>query len=129
MPNHRRGTTEKPPEWPIDEAWIDFVEAWCEREGRGAKARLAKAAGIEPGTLSGILAGRYRQSFAVPSINKMVGLPIPGVASGTVDENDRIAQLAIARAKLDGEEARLVDEQIEAALKTALMLARPRGDT
>ena len=129
MSTHRRGTTTKLPEWPIDAAWIEFVEAWCDREGRGSRTKLAKAAGIELGTLSGLLAGRYRQSVAVPSINKMVGLPAPSVATGTVDDDDKIGQLAMARAQLDGDEARLVDEQIDAALKTARMLARTRRDS
>lgn len=129
MSAHRRGTTEKPPEWPVDDGWIKFVSDWCEREGRGSRTRLARAAGIELGTLSGLLAGRYRQSIAIPSINKMVGLPVPSVATGTADDEDRIAQLAIARAQLDGDAARLVDEQIEAALKTAHMLARTRRDS
>lgn len=124
MSAHRRKTTEKLHEWPITQDWIAFVEAWCEKEGHGSKARLAKAANIEPGTLSGILAGRYRQSIAVPSINKMVGLAVPTVATGTIDEGDQLGQLAIAQAQLDGEAARIVDEQIDALLKTARLLAR-----
>ncbi len=127
MPTNSRGTTGKEPEWPVDDEWIARVNEWCEREGRGAKARLAKASGIEPGTLSGLLAGRYRQSVAVRLINKMVGLPMPTVASGTIDEDDIVAQIASARAQLVDEDARrLVDEQLAAALKTARMLA-PRG--
>ncbi len=38
------------PAFPIDDAWLEAVHAWIEREGRGAHARLARAAGIEAGT-------------------------------------------------------------------------------
>lgn len=61
MPSHRRGTTGKDPEWPIDEEWIARVNEWCEREGRGAKARLAKGAGIEPGTRRGSSMSNWRR--------------------------------------------------------------------
>lgn len=117
------------PSFPIDDDWLAAVNAWIEREGRGAHARLARAAGIEPGTLSGLLSGRQRHSVAVPSINKMVGLPMPTVASGTIDESDAVAQLAMARAQLDSDDAMMVDEQIEAALKLARRLLSRRKPT
>lgn len=108
--------------YPVDDAWRDAVRDWTEREGRGAHARLARAAGISPATLTGLLDGRYRHSVAVPSISRMVGLPTPTVASGTIDDGDPVAQLAAARSQLEGDDGALLDEQIEAALRLARRL-------
>lgn len=54
---------------------------------------------------------------------------MPTVASGTIDESDAVAQLAMARAQLDSDDAMMVDEQIEAALKLARRLLSRRKPT
>lgn len=51
---------------------------------------------------------------------------MPTVASGTIDSDDTVGQLAMARAQLDDDDAAMVDEQIEAALKLARRLLERR---
>lgn len=115
----------RPPEatpaaYPYDQGWLDAVHEWCEREGRGAQARLAKAAGIAEGTLSQMLKGpANRSSVAVPAISKMVGLPVPKLASGTVDEGDVGAQVNATIAALDDDDAETFRDMIESAIRHA----------
>lgn len=119
------------PRYPIDDPWIAYVGAWLETQPRGAHARLAKFAGISSPTLNQLLSGRVRHSHAVPLINKMVGLPMPVIASGTVDEADAAVQLSAVMSQLDDADAQLVKSQLDALLAMARSLAgrsRDKGD-
>lgn len=120
MSARRRTISTSAAAYPYDQAWIDAVVAWCEREGRGAQARLAKAAGIAEGTLSQLLHGPpNRASVAVPAINKMIGLPPPQLASGSVDADDVGAQVNATIAALDDEDAETFRQMIESAIRHA----------
>lgn len=117
--------------YPIDEPWIAFVTAWLDGQPRGTHARLAKFAGISSPTLNQLLTGRVRHSHAVPLINKMVGLPMPVIASGTVDEADAAMQLSAVMSQLDDDDAKLVEAQLQALLASARSMAgrsRNKGD-
>lgn len=107
------------PAYPYDQAWLDYVNAWCEREGRGSQARLAEAAGIAPGTLSQMLKGPPGHgSVAVPAINKLVGLPPPRFASGSGDEGNLGIQVEATLALIDDpEEAAAFREMVEGLIK------------
>lgn len=124
MPSHRRTASAARPAYPFDKAWIEFVKQWIEREGHGSQTKLARAAEISAGTLSQMLSGAYHSSVAVPAINKMVGLPPPHLASGSADESDLGAQVNATIASLDGEDAELLREMIENAVKQGRRMAQ-----
>ena len=89
--------------------------------GAGITTRqIAEAAGIAEGTLSQMLKGpANRSSVAVPAISKMVGLPVPKLASGTVDEGDVGAQVNATIAALDDDDAETFRDMIESAIRHA----------
>ncbi len=133
MPARRRAIPAQVAAYPYDQPWLDHVRAWVRANGRGSQAKLADAAGIEPGTLSQLLNGPPgRSSVAVPAINRVVGLPPPRFASGSSDEADIGAQVSVTIATLDGEDAELFREMVENAIKHARRMAersraKPKG--
>lgn len=121
------------PSYPYDQPWLDHVKGWIREHGRGSQAKLAEAAGVEPGTLSQLLNGPPgRSSVAVPAINRIVGLPPPKFASGSSDESDLGAQVNVTIANLEGDDAALFQDMIESAMKHARRMAersrkKPKG--
>jgi len=113
--------------FPVNQDWRLKVRRWLEdqkgREGGVTQATMARAAGISAPTLNGLLSGKYDHSTAVPLINKMVGLPVPVIASGTVDAEDLGAQLDAALASLDEKGQKFIREQAEGLVKLARELA------
>jgi hypothetical protein len=114
------------PSFAVDGDWRRFVYDWLEKHPECSQAELARSVDLEPASLNQLLKGKVRQSWAVPFINEKVGLPVPTIASGTIDEADVIGQLAMLMAQLDGEDEALVRDQLESAMKTARHLAAKR---
>ena len=77
--------------YPVNDAWRAEVKARM-AERRMSAAEIARVARISGATLSGLLNGRYGHSHAVPSINRMLGLPPPTMADGTADEDSAALQ-------------------------------------
>lgn len=130
MPARRRAiSTAAVPAYPYDQPWLDHVRGWIKEHGRGSQARLAEAAGIEPGTLSQMLAGPPgRSSIAVPAINRIVGLPPPRLASGSSDESDLGTRINVTIAAIeDDEDAETFREMAESLLKHGRRLAERSG--
>ena len=64
---------KKLPMYPVTAGWA--VEVRQRAADRGVELReVARAGGISSQTLSGLLAGRYRHSVAVPRINAFLGI-------------------------------------------------------
>jgi transcriptional regulator with XRE-family HTH domain len=118
--------------YPVDAQWRKHVREWLAAEEKKpdgiSQTELARRAGIKGPTLNQLLSGISRHSHAVPSINKMVGLPPPAVAAGTIDEAELGAQLDAVMAQLDDDDRELVQQQLDGVLKMARKLVKRSGD-
>lgn len=106
--------------------WIAHIYRWLEANPDWSQARLAREVGLEPPSLNQLLKGKVRQSWAVPSINKIVGYTVQNVAAGTTDETDTLTQIAAMMAQLEEEDEEAVREQLESVKKMAARLLRKR---
>jgi len=119
----RKGKTSYP---TGGKPWAAHIYQWLGANPDISQAELARRVGVKPATLNQMLKGKVRQSWAVPSINRIVGWQVQGMATGTTDETDPLTQPAAVMAQLEGEDEEAVREQVEAALRTARLLLKNR---
>lgn len=97
--------------YPVTNAWRNQVKRWLAIEGKQSgisQAEMARRVKISPASLSDLLSGRHGHSVAVPSINKMIGLPPPVAADGTTDPDDIVSSVALATEQLSEEDKKRV---------------------
>lgn len=119
----RKGKTSYP---TGGQAWIAHVYQWLSANPDTSQADLARKVGIAPATLNQLLKGKVRQSWAVPSINRIVGYQVQTIAAGTIDETDTLAQIAAMMAQLEDDDSEAVREQLESVKKMAAWLLKKR---
>lgn len=117
----RRGVS-----YPVTNSWRSQVKRWLAIEGKQSgisQAEMARRAKISPASLSDLLSGRHGHSVAVPSINKMIGLPPPVAADGTTDPDDIVSSVAFATEQLSE-----ADKKRVLAFARALQQSDPKND-
>lgn len=106
--------------------WIEHMYQWLRANPETSQAELARQVGIKPATLNQMLKGKVRQSWAVPSLNRITGYNVQNMATGTTDENDALTQIAAMMAQLEDDDAEAVAEQLESVKKLAARLLKKR---
>jgi transcriptional regulator with XRE-family HTH domain len=112
--------------FPVTNAWRNQVKRWLAVEGKQSgisQAEMARRVKISPATLSDLLGGRHGHSVAVPSINKMIGLPPPVAADGTIDPDDVVSSIALVTESLSAP-----DKERVLAFARALQQSDPKND-
>lgn len=112
--------------YPVTNAWRNQVKRWLAVDGKHSgisQAEMARRAKISPASLSDLLSGKHGHSVAVPSINKMIGLPPPVAADGTVDPDNIVSSVAIVTEQLSA-----ADQERVLAFARALQQSDPKND-